>query len=47
MMGSAQEKAEYKKTMIPYLVGALLIFGASAITMVVVNVASGLTNTNG
>ena len=44
MMGSAQEKAEYKKTMIPYLVGALLIFGASAITMVVVNVASGLTN---
>ena len=44
MMGSVEEKAEYKKTMIPYLVGALLIFGASAITMVVVNVASGLTN---
>jgi len=41
MMGSASEKAEYKKTMIPYLVGALLIFGASAITKVVVNMASG------
>ena len=27
MMGSASEKAEYKKTMIPYLVGAILIFG--------------------
>mgnify|MGYP001624592847 CR=1 FL=1 len=46
MMGSAQEKAEYKKTMIPYLVGALLIFGASAITMVVVNVASSLSAGN-
>lgn len=43
MMGSASEKAEYKKTMIPYLVGAILIFGASAITQVVVSVASGIT----
>ncbi|MCI9177393.1 MAG: hypothetical protein HFJ28_02185 [Clostridia bacterium] len=41
MMGSASEKAEYKKTMIPYLVGAVLIFGASAITQVVVSLASG------
>ena len=40
MMGSASEKAEYKKTMIPYLVGAVLIFGASAITTVVVQLAS-------
>lgn len=36
MMGSASEKAEYKKTMIPYLVGAVLIFGASAIAKAVV-----------
>lgn len=42
MMGSASEKAEYKKTMIPYLVGAILIFGASAITKVVVNLASNI-----
>ncbi len=42
MMGSASEKAEYKKTMIPYLVGAILIFGASAITKVVVSLASGI-----
>ena len=42
MMGSASEKAEYKKTMIPYLVGAILIFGASAITKVVVALGSGL-----
>lgn len=26
MMGSAEEKAEYKKTMIPYLIGAVLLF---------------------
>lgn len=31
MMGSAEEKAEYKKTMIPYLVGAVLVFAASNI----------------
>ena len=43
MMGSAEEKAEYKKTMIPYLVGAILIFGASAITKVVVGLAQGIT----
>ena len=36
MMGSVEEKAEYKKTMIPYLVGAVLIFGASAIAKAVV-----------
>lgn len=42
MMGSASEKAEYKKTMIPYLVGAVLIFGASAITKVVVSLGAGI-----
>lgn len=45
MMGSASEKAEYKKTMIPYIVGAILIFGASAITKVVVGLASGIGKT--
>lgn len=45
MMGSASEKAEYKKTMIPYLVGAIIIFGAAAITQVVVNLATSVTNT--
>ena len=37
MMGSAEEKAEYKKTMIPYLVGAIILFGASAIATMVIN----------
>lgn len=29
MMGSTEEKAEYKKTLIPYIMGAVLIFAAS------------------
>ena len=40
MMGSASEKAEYKKTMIPYLVGAILIFGASGIAKIVISMTS-------
>ena len=39
MMGSAEEKAEYKKTMIPYLVGAVLVFAASQIAGAVYNFA--------
>lgn len=44
MMGSASEKAEYKKTMIPYLVGALLIFAASMLANVVYQFANGLNS---
>ena len=45
MMGSAEEKAEYKKTMIPYLVGALLIFAASIIAQVVYQFFNNLSTT--
>ena len=38
MMGSVEEKAEYKKTLIPYVVGALMVFGASAIVGFLANV---------
>ena len=37
MMGSAEEKAEYKKTMIPYIVGAACIFLAPTIANIVYN----------
>ncbi len=37
MMGSVEEKAEYKKTMMPYLIGAALIFAASTISLMVMN----------
>lgn len=40
MMGSAEEKAEYKKTLLPYVIGAGLVFAASAIATVVYNFAS-------
>lgn len=35
MLGSAEEKAEYKKTFVPYIVGAALLFSASAIANIV------------
>ena len=37
MMGSAEEKADYKKSMIPYIVGAVLIFAASVLANVIYN----------
>ncbi len=43
MMGSAEEKAEYKKVMIPYIIGALLIFAATTIVNVVYNMFSNIS----
>ena len=37
MMGSAEEKAECNKTFIPYLIGALLLFAASAFAKTIYN----------
>lgn len=37
LVGSAEERAEYKKTMIPYIVGAILVGGAPAIASAVYN----------
>ena len=38
MMGSAEEKAEYKKTLLPYIIGAAMVFGASVLTGVIYNI---------
>lgn len=35
MLGSAAEKAEYKRTLMPYLIGAALVFGASTIAQII------------
>ena len=43
MVGSAEEKADYKKSMIPYLVGAIILFGAAGIAQVVVSLSGNLT----
>ena len=43
IMGSAEQKAEYKKTMMPYLIGALLLFAGVNIVKVVYNLSTELT----
>lgn len=42
LVASPEGKAEYKKTMIPYLVGAVLIFAGTTIVRVVYQVVTGL-----
>ena len=44
LVGSAEQKAEYKKTMIPYIVGAVLVFAGSTIVNVIYNVTVRMTN---
>ena len=39
MMGSAEEKAEYKKTFIPYIIGAIILFAAAAFAQTLFNFA--------
>lgn len=39
MMGSVQEKAEYKRTLMPYLIGAVFIFAASTIAGIIYEIA--------
>lgn len=45
MMGSAEEKAEYKKTMMPYIIGAALVFAASAIAGILYGFLSNVSST--
>lgn len=42
MMGSVSEKAEYKKTMIPYLVGVLIFFAITQFLVVIFNLINGI-----
>ena len=42
MIGSAEERAEYKKTLLPYIIGAFLIFGASTVAKIVKTVGEKL-----
>ena len=44
MMGSAEEKATYKKTLVPYLVGAILIFAASTLADTIYNWVTGINS---
>lgn len=42
MLGSAEERADYKKTMMPYLIGAVLIFASVTIANMVYKFASSI-----
>ena len=42
MMGSVEERADYKKTMMPYVIGATLVFAASIIANIIYNIANNI-----
>lgn len=44
MLGSVEEKAEYKKTMMPYVIGAILLFATSNLLGIVDSVSKGIFN---
>ena len=42
MTGSAQEKADYKKSMIPYVIGAVLIFSGTVFPKVIYDIVTAI-----
>lgn len=42
LMGSIEEKAEYKKTMIPYVVGIVLLFAGSFLVQIIYDLVKGI-----
>lgn len=43
MTGSVEEKAEYKKTLLPYFIGAMMVFGITNLLKVVYEVMINIT----
>lgn len=39
MVGSVEEKAQYKETMVPYIIGAVLVFGITTTLRIVYDIA--------
>lgn len=42
MLGSLEEKAEYKKTLLPYVIGCVIIFSVSNLVGMIFNIAKNL-----
>ena len=42
MLGSTEEKAEYKKSLMPYVIGAAIIFTGSMVPDIIYKIANGL-----
>jgi len=47
LMASVEEKADFKKAMIPYVVGAFLVFAAPWIAEFIIDLVSGFGTTTG
>ena len=44
MLGSVEERAEYKTSMVPYIWGAVLVFGITNILVIIMDVISSFNN---
>ena len=42
MLGSVEERSEYKKSMVPYLIGAVLLFSGTAIPQIIYTLSHNL-----
>lgn len=42
MVGSVEEKAQYKKTLFPYLIGAIMVFGITTVIQIISAVAENI-----
>ena len=42
MMGSVEEKAEYKNSMVPIIIGMIMLFGISGIIKLIYNIAANI-----
>ncbi len=42
MLGSTEEKAEYKKSLMPYVIGAAIVFTGSLVPNIIYKIANGL-----
>lgn len=42
MLGSVEEKAEYKKTLMPYLIGAALVFSGTTIPQILYQISKNI-----
>ena len=44
MLGSVEEKAEYKKDLLPYFIGSILLFGICTIVKVLQTLGESINN---
>ncbi len=42
MLGSVEERAEYKKVLLPYFVGAIMVFGITNVINLIINLVGNI-----